>query len=130
MVDLFTRGDFTLHSGARSDFKIDCDALSDTDLATLAYLMFTRLPPFGYVHGVPRGGIPLALHLDQYCVGRCTTLLIVDDVLTTGGSMKKARRQFHPAFFPMPFGAVILARGPCPDWIMPLFQITNQGGEF
>ena len=31
MANLFQQGDFTLHSGERSGFKIECDALTSHD---------------------------------------------------------------------------------------------------
>ena len=120
MADLFQRGDFMLHSGARSDFKIDCDALTDTDLDTLACLIAERVEPFVRVRGIPTGGLKLARALACFAVHQSQRLLIVDDVLTTGGSMEIAKFDV-----PSAIGAVIFARGPCPDWIMPLFQMTE-----
>lgn len=55
---LFQRGDFTLASGARSFWKIECDNLSDEEVAILARLLAERIPTAFYdVVGVPRGGL-------------------------------------------------------------------------
>jgi len=84
-MGLFVFGDFALHSGQRSSWKIDCDALSDEDIQTLAHMARSILPPFGDVIGVPRGGLRLADALRGTSFGH--RVLVVDDVLTTGASM-------------------------------------------
>lgn len=117
-MTLFVDGEFTAHSGETLPFKIDCDALTDGDIQTLAAEIDRRCVLFRDVHGIPRGGQRIAEALDQYCTGSpLDPLLIVDDVLTTGQSMEEARARFGPNTI----GAVIFARGPCPDWITPLF---------
>ena len=91
-MHLFQRGDFTLSGGARSDFKIDCDALSDEDWDTLAYLAAKRLPKFGSVSGVPEGGLKFAKALEKYVSGYPDAgYLIADDVWTTGASMRRRK---------------------------------------
>jgi orotate phosphoribosyltransferase len=117
---LFAMGNFVLHSGARSRWKIDCDMLGDEDWATLAMMITERIPrPFGSVIGIPRGGLTLAQALKPYATEGPT--LIVDDVLTTGNSMELLRRQI-----PNAMGAVVFARGPCPSWVVPLFQMGGR----
>lgn len=118
MSHLFVDGEFISHSGLLLPFKIDCDALTDTDLGTLAVVIWRRIVRFKAVHGVPRGGLRLASMLAQYATA--STLapdLIVDDVLTTGASMESMRE----ALGPNTIGVVIFARGPVPEWIVPLF---------
>lgn len=110
---LFRSGVHILHSGAPSTWKIDCEALSDADLDTLAALIVERCGPFGAVEGVPRGGLRLMLALSPYI--SAGPLLIVDDVLTTGASLE-AHRDGREAK-----GAVIFARGQWPSWVTPLF---------
>ena len=119
---LFRRGDFTLHSGGRSNFRIDCDALTDNDWETLAVLIASKVT-FGVVIGVPTGGFMLAQKLAPYITKGGGTL-IVDDVLTTGISMEEMRKNYPGAI-----GIVVFARGKCPDWITPLFQMRTDVGK-
>lgn len=117
-MNLFKIGEFTLHSGKKSNFKIDCDALTDDDLETFATLISNNLD-WNIVIGVPTGGEALANKLVQYNNPESTNVLIVDDVLSTGDSME----QYH---FEQSIGVVIFARGPCPDWITPIFQMWEK----
>lgn len=120
-MNLFMLGDFTLNSGAQSCWKLECDALTDEDIKCLAWMIREMVGPFSSVEGVPRGGLRFAEALQKY-----TTMgvkdnghLIVDDVLTTGGSMErlKSMRKNAPGDFRDIKGAVVFARGPCPSWI-------------
>lgn len=123
-VDLFQTGDYTLSSGIDSWFKIDCDALSDGSIETLARMVCRLVGPFSSVEGVPTGGLRLARTLQQYAC-ESGPHLIVDDVFTTGGSMERAYRAWRErkeaaggVGFPLGcVGAVIFARGKCPFWV-------------
>ena len=119
-MTLFRLEDVVLHSGRRSDWRIDCDALTTEDWDCLAYMAMERLgwPKIYGVLGVPRGGLPLAHALDRYITGNEGPLLLVDDVLTTGGSMR-AMLDRHPDSR----GLVVFARGLCPAWVTPIFQM-------
>jgi orotate phosphoribosyltransferase len=108
---------FVSHSGRQLDFKIECDALTDEEIATFAAIIAAR-QGFSEVVGVPRGGIRLADALRSHCTEG--PLLVVDDVLTTGWSMEEYRAGGHDVI-----GAVMFARGPCPDWVLPVFQMTE-----
>ncbi len=119
-MNLFQLGDFTLNSGAKSKWKIDCDAFNLTDWNALAEMIASIVGPFSSVEGIPRGGLLLAECLESRTV-RSGIHLIVDDVLTTGGSMERIRK-FHPTAI----GAVVFARGPCPSWIKVLFQMPEE----
>ena len=117
---LFQSGRFTLASGHTTDFKIECDALTDDDWQTIGHLLRTRLRPFGDVVGVPRGGLKLAEVMKQYITPGEPKLLIVDDVYTTGGSIRK----FCADYYPIPMiGAVVFARRRPDHWITPLFSM-------
>lgn len=123
-MGLFQLGDFTLNSGAKSKWKLECDALTPEDYKALALMIKQALIQFRSVEGIPRGGLLLAKELEQYTT-QCGPHLIVDDVLTTGGSMERARtkyRDFHLTDADV-VGAVIFARGQCPVWILPLFTM-------
>lgn len=124
-VNLFQLGDFKLHSGLVARWKIDCDALTDEDMDAIALMIAERVPArFGDVHGIPRGGVRLAERLRRYESPEATPILIVDDVLTTGASMSKARDRLNDEGHDV-FGAVIFARGLCPSWIKPLFSMPR-----
>ncbi len=117
MVDLFQNKDFVSHSGVSLSWKIDADALTDTDLAVLAKQVAEKLQ-FSKVIGIPRGGLRFADALRPY--ETYGPVLLVDDVLTTGGSMEQAKTGFYD-----PIGVVIFARGACPDWIKPIFRVGS-----
>ncbi len=130
-MNLFRRGDFTVNSGAKSAWKIDCDALVDEDIQTLAMMIRQLVGPFSSVEGVPEGGKRLAdvLWPLSETDGTGRVHLIVDDVLTTGRSMTHQRRGWEIV---CPHGeaanikgAVIFARGPCPSWVKALFQLPE-----
>lgn len=133
-MSLFQLGDFTLHSGKKSRFKIDCDHLTDEDLQAVAAMMFAALPPFKRVEGIPRGGLRLAEALQPYCMPEETARysskvarewLIVDDVWTTGGSLMRVVREKSAGLKHVDsvMGAVIFARSPMPSFdVYALFQ--------
>lgn len=128
-MDLFQEGTFHLHSGAFSRWKIECDALSEGEWDTLGLMLSEILPPFSEVVGVPRGGIKLAQAMQEFRTPG-GFLLIVDDVLTTGNSMREERafRETRHGLYPQDIqGAVIFARGACPIWVTPLFQMYPLG---
>jgi orotate phosphoribosyltransferase len=128
-MGLFQLGDFTLHSGAKSQWRIDCDRLSDDDIVCLAVMIQQMVGSFRSVEGVPRGGLLLAEALWAFQT-TSGPHLIVDDVLTTGDSMEEARaecrlRGYGPgvaAPLPDPVGVVLFARGECPPWVKAVFQ--------
>jgi len=148
MTHLFRSGPFTLHSGGKSPYLIDCSALSHDDWRTLAETAVPLLPPFGTVEGIPRGGLAFAAALRRYESCTCghhhylhsfqgwmqrpvpchecgcekftgiDTLLIADDVLTTGRSMEEWRRKCGAKVVA---GVVAFARTVPPPWITPRF---------
>ena len=119
--NLFNWGKFKSHSGKELDFKIECGALTDVDLDCLAEIIASK-NRFKKVIGIPKGGTRLAAKLKKYTQYNSNTLLIVDDVLTTGQSMNLAKEYHHSHYFNI-FGVVIFARGECPDWVTPIFRM-------
>jgi len=117
MASLFERVNFRSHSGKPLHWKINCDALTDEDIETLAFVV-SRNFIFNKVIGVPAGGLRLAKALEWYCDPGVEQTLIVDDVLTTGRSMEEI---FKGVKGPK-MGLVIFARGPAPTWVNVLFQ--------
>lgn len=93
---LFVPGSFTLASGGKSTFKVECDALTDVDWLCLAELAVARLPSFKAVEGVPRGGLPFSRALHDFATSDGELdLLIADDVWTTGGSIARYVEEAH-----------------------------------
>lgn len=127
-MSLFQIGDFVLSSGDKSSFKIDCDALTQADLRALALMISKLVGSFSSVEGVPGGGLLLAeaLRLHQ-AADLNNPHLIVDDVLTTGSSLERAKvfRFGFGRHEGKVIGAVVFARGRCPWWVKSLFQMPE-----
>lgn len=129
MTSLFQLGQFTLNSGASSSWKLECDALTDDDWRALAEMVRLMVGQFNSVEGVPRGGLKLAEYLRPH-VSPSGPHLIVDDVLTTGGSMERVCETYLKGKVaslegPLVRGAVIFARGRCPLWIHSVLQMPE-----
>ena len=120
---------FISHSGLSLPWKIDCDDLTDYDMKGLAGIIASKFF-FSRVHGIPSGGLRLAQALIPHCKVPTTVeepkypVLLVDDVLTTGGSMEEWRRRIAWDSEPV-IGVVIYARGPVPNWIWPIFTVNE-----
>ena len=125
-MSLFERADFTSHSGVALSWKIDCDALTDDDIETLAQIAGYRIGEYRKVVGIPRGGLRLAAAMERLpnLNPADSRVLIVDDVLPTGKSMAEARMALGDEDgWWRAVGLVIFARGCCSSWIRPLFQM-------
>lgn len=101
-MNLFQHGKFISHAGSELDWKIECDALTDEDWECLA-LMIAEKTEFGSVYGIPRGGTKLAKALEKYKNPKSIIHLVVDDVWTTGKSMREVMK-------PGDLGFVVFAR--------------------
>ena len=126
-MNLFQKCDIVLHSGGKSDFKIECDTLTNEDWNTLAYLISKKYS-FKETHGVPIGGLRLERALKQYRDKNSKTILVVDDVMTTGNSMRKMRDKLildYDYSANDVVGVVVFKRGftPIPVWIVPIFRM-------
>jgi len=118
-MGLFQQGDFRLHSGGKSWFKIECAYLSDEDWRAIARLVAEQLD-FKDAVGIPSGGLKLAEALKFYRKERDNLpTLIIDDVLTTGASMERAAEKINGRCI----GIVLFARGKCPNWVWPVFEM-------
>jgi hypothetical protein len=124
VIDLFQKINFTSHSGLDLTWKIEMDALSHGDWECIAQMIFELSPPFREAIGIPRGGVTLGKLLNLHGTGvRTDPICIVDDVLTTGGSMNEflQKRQWrNPTEY---IGWVVFARSQPPDWVTALFQM-------
>ena len=88
-MNLFQLGKFVSHAGNELEWKIECDALTDDDWECLAKMIADRCGhAFGSVYGIPRGGSKLGAALEKYCNPDSKIRLVVDDVYTTGKSMR------------------------------------------
>ena len=128
-MNLFQIGQFKLHSGSVSSFKIECDALTTEDWKALAEQVNNMGIKFSVVEGIPKGGLKFAKALQKYRIipGGLLPYLIVDDVLTTGTSMNQRRAELIGQGMRREIiGIVLFARGECPEWITPLFQMNSK----
>ena len=122
MSNLFKAESFVSHSGLDLNWKIECDALSDPEWFTISQMIMEVSPPFREAHGIPRGGVKLGNLLRQYGTKKKEDpICIVDDVLTTGGSMVEcAEKEFEGEVV---IGWVVFSRGHMPNWINALFRM-------
>ena len=120
---LFTEQDFIGHSGDELHWKIECDALFPNEWKCIARMIFEiETRPFQAAIGIPRGGVELGRWLNEYSTQNAEhPYLIIDDVLTTGGSMDEYKEEHFKD--KDAFGWVVFARAKCPDWVTALFQM-------
>lgn len=125
-MSLFQAKEFVGHSGGVLEWKIDCDYLNSLDIDCFAQLIARRFK-FSTVYGVPRGGSLLANALRDHTNHWAPNTLIVDDVLTTGGSMEEFKEHLLNEGIDDEEniqGVVLVARGACPFWVTPVLY-TN-----
>ena len=126
MIELFQKVDFKSHAGLDLHWKIEMDALSHSEWECIAQMIMELTPPFKEAIGIPRGGNILGKLMNKHGTGkREDPICIVDDVLTTGGSMNEFRtkRQWrNPSKY---IGWVVFARSQSPDWVTALFQMPS-----
>ena len=122
---LFQSIDFKSHSGLDLSWKIEMDALSDPEWFTIKKMIMELTPPFKEAVGIPQGGTKLGDLLNEHGTGKEEDpICIVDDVLTTGGSMEYFLTQYQRNRRPFTvIGWVVFARGQCPGWVTSLFQM-------
>ncbi len=120
---MFNRKVFQSHADKTLTWKIECDDLTDQDLETFTYIIHSAFK-FHRVIGIPNGGLRLAAKLRRHESPKARTLLIVDDVFTTGKSMNAARAELvrDGADTRTIRGLVLFARQEWPDWIIPVFS--------
>lgn len=125
MSNLFQLGDFTLASGIKSKWKIECEGLSWEDWCTLAVMAVEILPSFGDVIGVPRGGLTFAEALRPYVSEG--PMLIVEDVVTSGGSLERFLEE-NPDLMKgiPPIAIAAFSRGVHLEWIQVLFEVNER----
>jgi hypothetical protein len=119
---LFQFGWFSTHNKLLLPWKFDTDSLCKEDWSDIAKIITWKFA-FRSVYGVPKRGTALAQALNEYATPGYP-VLIVDDVLTTGNSIREARSRLGLDGEPV-IGVVVAARGPCPDWVWPILQISE-----
>ena len=127
-ANLFTSGDFTSHAGLPLKWKIECDAIRPEEWETLAQMIMEyETMPFREVSGIPTGGMALASALDKYKSPDADDfVLVVDDVWTTGMSMKDHIKEKHPEKLHHQINRwVVFARSPCNDGTNALFTMPG-----
>ncbi len=125
---LFLEEDFTGHSGDELHWKIECEALFPTEWKCIArMIMEHEKRPFCAAIGIPRGGVELGRHLNEYATGNYDhPYLICDDVLTTGNSFNEFADEYFKENKPSVlsyFGWVVFSRGEPQHWVKSLFQM-------
>jgi hypoxanthine phosphoribosyltransferase len=114
-------GTFTAHSGEALPWKIECDMIPDDWIHTFAAMIAKKFR-FRRVLHIPTGGTRLAQALEDYKTPD-GSILLVDDVLTTGRSMIEARDRLREDLEVE--GVVLVARTVIiPDWIYPIFTLN------
>ncbi len=124
MPELFQFGNFTLASGRQSRLKIECDAVSLNEWHMLARLSLRLVPAFHAVCGVPTGGYKWEDIFRHYVDPNAHLFLFVDDVWTTGQSMRNYVAEVEGALATTItwHGLVLFARGPVPENVTVLFH--------
>lgn len=124
-LPLFEQGDrYVLASGIETNWRINAEALRDESISTIAYVLAQWLDfDYNKVESIPRGGDRLAIAMREFGDVGSDKTLICDDVLTSGGSMERARRGRQDIV-----GAVIFARGPIPEYVTAMF-ITQEAHD-
>ena len=122
MVDLFQKVDFKSHAGLDLSWKIEMDALSENEWKCIAHMIIELSQPFQAAIGIPRGGLKLSGYLHEYSTQNpADPYLIVDDVMTTGGSMEEYKKEhFNDKYV---IGWVVFARSKVPIWCDGLFRM-------
>ena len=120
---LFVEEDFKSHAGLDLHWKIEMDALDEAEWkCTARMIMEYQTEPFQAAIGIPRGGLKLSVYLNDYSTqNNNDPYLIVDDVLTTGGSMEEFKKEYFDKN--KVFGWVVVSRQRPPDWVRTLFQM-------
>jgi len=129
MNNLFQKGSFILSSGKNSDFKLECDALTDADMECIAFLIAKKhkfrkaIGVKGRNGGDTGNGFRLEQFLNPHCTNDNTLpILICDDVYTTGKSIMSVYADINEDAVCV----VIFDRSgqKCPSWVHPLITMN------
>lgn len=127
---MFNWNPFKSHAGKSLKWKIECDDLNRFDIAALSAIISKKVK--FYIAYCPPTNSIFVQELTQY-LNRCNnkdskTILIIDDVLTTGKSMHETRKNLilQGAKSTDIKGVVVFSRNKCPHWITPIFQLNKK----
>ena len=123
---LFVEEDFKSHAGLDLHWKIEMDALDEAEWKCIArMIMEYQTEPFQAAIGIPRGGLKLSGYLNEYSTQNPKDpYLIIDDVLTTGGSMEEFKEEHFKN--KKVVGWVVFSRKKPATWIKTLFQMPKK----
>lgn len=125
----YSHNGFRLSAGDLTSLLIDSNGMSDRSIEAAAATLAEMLPPFGMVEGVPRGGLRLARALKKHSHPGQYTVVIADDVYTTGKNMTPYL-DLYKRSMPKHYvcGAVLLGRGPLPENVTALLRLSRRAG--
>ncbi len=125
-TNLFIEEEFVGHSGGTLHWKIEMDALTNAEWKCIARMIMEYQKGFFQAAiGIPRGGLKLSQYLNEYATQNSNDpYLLVDDVLTTGGSMEQYRDEHLKEKDVI--GWVVFARTIPAGWIKSLFQMPKE----
>ena len=126
---LFVEEDFKSHAGLDLHWKIEMDALDEAEWKCIArMIMEYQTEPFQAAIGIPRGGLKLSGYLNEYSTQNPKDpYLIIDDVLTTGGSMEEFKEEHFKN--KKVVGWVVFSRKKPATWIKTLFQMPKKWAD-
>jgi len=128
-MDWLIKEKFISHSGQELNWKVECDALTDNEIDVFAYLIGRKFQgcDIQKIVSIPRGGDRLALALHKYIPLKVEskTILIVDDVFTTGKSMEEAIGRLWTNNETCVRGAVMFARSKPFSWVYSVFNFID-----
>ena len=124
-TNLFVEETFVGHSGGTLHWKIEMDALKDAEWKCIARMIMEHQKDFFQAAiGIPRGGLKLSSYLNEYATQNSKDpYLLVDDVLTTGGSMEQYKEEHLKEKDVI--GWVVFSRTKPVEWINTLFQMPS-----
>lgn len=128
---LFESGDFTSHAGLPLKWKLECDAIHPDEWKAIAKMVMDyQTRPFYKAVGIPRGGMPFAIAMNEYASGNPQDqIMICDDVFTTGTSMQDFIKENYPDWtMNQGYRWVVFARQPSsgyPHHVKALFTMPS-----
>ena len=115
---MFRLGEYKSRSGRMLPYKVECNDLTYEDMIAIADHI-KRNYEFGAIYAMSENMIPITKMLKEH-MSCHRTILVLDDVLTTGETFKTFKNTYKGKFDII--GVVIFARGKCPSWVKPIWR--------